>query len=266
MENNFSIVIFTDLDGSLLDRETFNFFEIKEYLKELISKNIINIPNSSKTRKEILNFNNELGENLPIISENGSEIFGLNNINSNFPDKIVLSREKKEILEIFNKNIPTKLKNKCQFISNLDENKQSEIFGLEREKIKFALNRSYTIPILFNENKKDKEELINYVNLAGLTLQQGGRVINLCDKVSKAEAMKIAVKNIKKINNNKVKTIGVGDNFNDLEMLKASDIPCLVFNDNFKLDKININNCLVSKNSSPTGWAEVVKLALDKIY
>ena len=32
-----------------------------------------------------------------------------------------------------------------------------------------------------------------------------------------------------------VKTIGVGDNYNDLEMLKNSDFPCLVFNDKFLL-------------------------------
>ena len=31
-------LIFTDLDGSLLDRDTFKFDEIKDYLKKLLSK------------------------------------------------------------------------------------------------------------------------------------------------------------------------------------------------------------------------------------
>ena len=61
-------LIFTDLDGSLLDRDTFKFDEIKEYLKKLLSKGIFIIPNTSKTEKEILEFNNELGSNLPYIS------------------------------------------------------------------------------------------------------------------------------------------------------------------------------------------------------
>ena len=39
--------------------------------------------------------------NLPYISENGSVINGLNIFNQNFPDKIILSREKSEILKIF---------------------------------------------------------------------------------------------------------------------------------------------------------------------
>ena len=69
----------------------------------------------------------------------------------------------------------------------------------------------------------------------------------------------------KKISKEKLITIGVGDNFNDLDMLKNSDIPCLVFNDKFTMEKINIDNCLVSKKPAPEGWEEVVKLALDKI-
>ena len=35
MEQIFKVLIFTDLDGSLLDRDTFKFDEIKDYLKKL---------------------------------------------------------------------------------------------------------------------------------------------------------------------------------------------------------------------------------------
>ena len=114
MNRKFSLIIFTDLDGSLLHRDTFQFSEIKDYLLELISKGIHIIPNSSKTESEILSFNQELGADLPYILENGSAIHGLNLLNTNFPDKIILSREKKEIIEIFNGKVPEILKNKCE--------------------------------------------------------------------------------------------------------------------------------------------------------
>ena len=68
------ILIFTDLDGSLLHRDTFKFDKIKDYIKELLSKGIFIIPNTSKTEKEILEFNNELGSSLPYICENGAAI------------------------------------------------------------------------------------------------------------------------------------------------------------------------------------------------
>ena len=79
----YSILIFTDLDGTLLHRDTFKFDEIKDYIKDLLSKGIYIIPNSSKTDNEILEFNKELGIELPFISENGSAINGLNLINKN---------------------------------------------------------------------------------------------------------------------------------------------------------------------------------------
>ena len=74
MEKTIKVLIFTDLDGSLLHRDTFKFDEIKDYLKQLISKGIFIIPNTSKTEKEIVEFIKELGSELPFISENGSSI------------------------------------------------------------------------------------------------------------------------------------------------------------------------------------------------
>ena len=121
------IVIFTDLDGSILHRDTFKFDQIKDYIKKLINSGIHIIPNSSKTESEIIEFNQDLGENLAYISENGSVINNLNLLNSNFPNKIILSREKEELVEIFKNNVPENLQSKCKFISNLNKKDQINI-------------------------------------------------------------------------------------------------------------------------------------------
>ena len=264
MNKKFSLIIFTDLDGSLLHRDTFQFSEIKKYLLNLISKGIHIIPNSSKTEKEILSFNHELGSDLPYILENGSAIHGLNLLNNNFPNKIILSREKKEILEIFNLKVPEILRNKCEFIYQMNKKKQMEIFGLPIDKLKDAVDRKFSIPLLFKGDKIDKNKILKILKKNSLTFQEGGRVINLCDNVNKVKSMNKVINFFKKIENN-VKVIAVGDNYNDLEMLRNSDVPCLVFNDQFKLDQININNLIFSNKPSPEGWADVVKKALVKL-
>ena len=264
MNKNYKILIFTELDGSLLHRDTFKFDEIKDYLKQLISKGIFIIPNTSKTEKEILEFNNELGSSLPYISENGSAINGLDLLNSNLPKELILSREKDSLIKIFRELVPVNLQNKCKWLSEMDRKKQSLIFGLENDKLKMALDRKYTIPFLFEGNKSERNELSKIVKNKGLALQEGGRVINLTDKVNKAKALQVFVRFFKK-NNKNVKTIAVGDNYNDLDMLKTSEFPCLVFNDKFTLDEIPIKNLITTNKPSPEGWADVIKKALVKV-
>ena len=264
MEKKFTYIVFTDLDGSLLHRDTFKFDPIKDFIKNLINEGIIMVPNSSKTENEIENFKEELGIAVPFISENGSAIHGLNLINPNFPNKIILSREKEELMKIFDSKVPDRLLNKCIQIFKLSTKEQEKIFGQKDEKLKNVLKRKYTLPLLFSGDKVEKNKLIKILNSNSLTLQEGGRVINLCDNVNKVKSMNRVIKILKKVKN-EIKTIGVGDNFNDLEMLKNCDIPCLVFNDQFKLDQINIKNLIFSNKPSPEGWADVIKKALAKL-
>ncbi len=264
MSKKFSLIIFTDLDGSLLHRDNFKFDEIKDYLKNLIDEGIIIIPNTSKTEKEILEFNKELGQDLPFISENGSVINGLNLLKKDLPQKLILGRDKNELLKVFNNEVPKNLSVKCKWIYLMDKNVQSNILGLSKDNLNFALDRKFTIPFVFEGTKNEKIELSKILKTKELTLQEGGRIVNLCDKVSKAKAMQIFLRFFKK-DKKKLKTIAVGDNYNDLDMLKNADIACLVFNDKFKQDQINIDNLIVSNKPSPEGWADVIKMALVKL-
>ena len=117
---------------------------------------------------------------------------------------------------------------------------------------------------MINYSMSQLLNLIKILNSNSLTLQAGGRVLNLCDNVNKVKSMNRVVTILKKIEE-KIKTIAVGDNYNDLDMLKNCDIPCLVFNDQFKLDQINIDNLIFSNKPSPEGWADVIKKALAKL-
>ena len=146
----------------------------------------------------------------------------------------------------------------------MNKKKQMEIFGLPSDKLKDAVERKFSIPLLFKGDKIDKYKILKILKKNSLTFQEGGRVINLCDNVNKVKSMNKVINFFKKIESN-VKVIAVGDNYNDLEMLKNSDVPCLVFNDQFKMDQININNLIVSNKPSPDGWADVVKKALVKL-
>ena len=88
---------------------------------------------------------------------------------------------------------------------------------------------------IFNEFFS-KNLLIKNVNNLGLKLHEGDRVLNLGDNVAKGKAMK---KFMKLLNIEKFLTIAVGDSKNDIDMLEASDFPCLVYNKLANLSNIN---------------------------
>ena len=107
-----NILLFTDLDGTLLNKKTFEFKAALNLIKNCISKGIKIIPNSSKTDLEL----DEICENLDIpkvyISENGSCIYGLNFLSKKLNEKICLSRNKETIFKNFSDNINLKLQKK----------------------------------------------------------------------------------------------------------------------------------------------------------
>ena len=111
------------------------------------------------SEKEILDFNSELGLILPYISENGASINGLDLLNSELPKELILSREKDDILNIFKNIVPLNLQNKCKLLSEMNKTNQSLIFGLEDKKLEMALDRKYTIPLIFKGSKNEKIEL-----------------------------------------------------------------------------------------------------------
>ena len=86
--------------------------------------------------------------------------------------------------------------------------------------------------------------------------------MNLGDKVNKGLALRKVIKILKNNTKNNLSTIAVGDNANDLSMLKTSNYPCIISN---KSIKINNKNKIFTNRPAPMGWVTVVKKAIDKI-
>lgn len=266
MRKKKNIIIFTDLDGSLLNHTSFKFDEIKNYLRDCLKKGIKIIPNSSKTALEIQDFINDLNYKVPFISENGSTIQNLNIYNSNLSGEIKLAKNIDEIQSIIDKNFSNSLLSNCNFLNDMETNDQSKILGLTNNKLKMALNRKHTVLLDFKGSEIEKENLKLFCRELDLSLNEGGRVISIGDQVNKALAMKKVLdllSNFKEFEN--VYTIGVGDSPNDLEMLNNVEFPCLVKNKNNKNLIIN-ENYTISSVEAPLGWLEVVKIALEKIH
>src|SRR2546423_300740 len=68
-------VVFTDLDGTLLDAETYRYDAARQGLDRLREHAIPLIICTSKTRAEVEPLRNELGNTDPFIVENGGALY-----------------------------------------------------------------------------------------------------------------------------------------------------------------------------------------------
>ena len=266
--NNKDILIFTDLDGSLLNHSNFEFNTIKPFILKCLRNNIRIIPNTSKTKNEVEFFSEQLGVDIPYIVENGSAIHNLDLVCSHFGKNnksLILSRTADEIFEIFNNKVPVSLRNQCLFLKDMNASKQSKVLGLNGEKLTSALNRLYSIPLIFNGPIEIKNELISIFNDLDIKLHEGGRVINICDNCSKGDAMKIILKKMEGIKK-KYHSIVIGDSPNDISMLALSNQPCVVpLPDEENLNKLKLKKVIRANQVAPDGWKEVVLKSLDRI-
>src|SRR5512135_1967349 len=80
------IIIFTDLDGTLLDPSTYSFDKAQPALDLIRQRNIPLVLCSSKTKKEIEYYRKKLDNNGPFITENGGGVFIPRGY---FPDEVI---------------------------------------------------------------------------------------------------------------------------------------------------------------------------------
>ena len=268
MKNN-QIFIFTDLDGSLLNHNNFEFKEIKDFILNCIKNGIKIIPNTSKTKSEIQVFLDQLGQNLPFVVENGAAIHNLDLVHPKFKfinNSLVFSRSVFEIQELFEKSIPIEFQMRCLFLKDMSSLEQMKILGLNKKYLPFALNRDFSMPLVFNGSKVLVNEFNGFLKKIGMKLHEGGRIYNICDDCSKGKAMTTLIEKLKNEFNFNSHTIVVGDSPNDISMLNVSDQPCIIPLPNKKnLYHLKDQKIIRATQSAPQGWEEVVRASLKKI-
>jgi mannosyl-3-phosphoglycerate phosphatase len=266
------LVIFTDLDGTLLDRDTYSFSPAEPALRLTKIKNIPLVLASSKTRAEIEIYRKRLENDHPFISENGGAVFipkgyfsfpypydrGLKEysvleLGTSYPQIIeVLESIKKET------NIP------IRGFSDLSEKEISSLCGLSLEEAELAKKREYDEPFLIDGEEKEiaivkrkiEEKRMNYV--------WGGRFHHILGKNNKGKAVEI----LKELFENQffsISTVGIGNTPNDLPMLLAVDHPIFLREKNSVSPLIPFKNVTCVEGTGPRVWNEAILSIINSI-
>jgi len=256
-------IIYSDLDGTLLDSDTYSYDSAKDTLEKINKKNIPLIICTSKTRAEIEFFREKIDNHHPFISENGGGIFiPKNYFDVNFEyDKeydnyyvLVLGADYNKLEEaIYN------IKEKFEITSFLDMSAQeiAKDSNLSIKEAELAKKREFDIPFkVKNLNSEDKIHRIVREN--NLHYTKGGRYYHLIGSNSKGKAVEVLT-DIYRKQFGDVFTIGIGDSSNDFSMLESVDRGYLVMKKNEKYASSDYNP---AGEIGPKGWKRVVKKEL----
>ncbi|MDX2507249.1 MAG: HAD hydrolase family protein, partial [Gammaproteobacteria bacterium] len=160
-----NIIIFTDLDGCLLDHNDYSFTSAKPLLEKLKQYDIPLIINSSKTQLELEIIQKKIGIDTPYIIENGAAVIfnftentghfnidknSLGQFGSNRIKKFALLRE--ELLFIAN-NIKEQYKFKYKGFNDMTLSQISEFTHLSREDAFAASQRTFSEPIIWQDSQ-----------------------------------------------------------------------------------------------------------------
>ncbi len=230
-------IVFTDLDGTLLDYYKYSFEKAIPALELLKKKNIPLVLCSSKTRKEIEYYREKLANNHPFISENGGGIF----IPKNYfkfkihSPKFIVNDENDYYAIKFGALYPDLRKTierlrkegfKVKGFGDMTVKEIMELASLSADEAEMAKERDFDEPFILEGNEAETQRLLSAIKARGFNCTQG-RFFHIIGNTDKGKAVEL-LKELYRKEFNEITTIALGDSSNDMHMFAAVDYPIVV--------------------------------------
>jgi mannosyl-3-phosphoglycerate phosphatase len=225
-------LIFTALEGALVDARSGSFAKAEEALSELDRRHIALVLVTSRTRAEIEPLRRKLQHNHPFITESGGGIF--------FPDGY------------FNVKIPGAARNGrylcisqgqpykevCEALDEIAEEtgvgvagfhhmsprEIADNTGMRIRDAELALNREYDEPFFFTSaDEKAIARFVEAANQRGFKVRQSGMFWHFSAGCDPARAVRSVTRLFREATRIKLRAIGIGGNAEDLIWLRAVD-------------------------------------------
>jgi mannosyl-3-phosphoglycerate phosphatase len=268
-------LIFTDLDGTLLDHETYRWKEAEPALALCRRRSVPVILVSSKTRAEMDVLRVQLGLSSPYISENGGGIFfpvgGISTpppvaVHDGGSWKWSLGPPYEHLVEALDA-IRKELGWSIRGFSEMSPHEISQLTGLNPETGRLAAMREFDEPFVVSDPQVvDMEALDAAAKGRGLQVTIGGRFYHLQGKNDKGEAVRklIAWYRDQEPASSLI-TMALGDSPNDFTMLQQVDCPVLVRSRrSYPEWGDKIPGLSVTRETGPRGWNKAVLKILSR--
>tara|TARA_R110002124_G_scaffold109399_1_gene262203 strand:+ start:344 stop:1261 length:918 start_codon:yes stop_codon:yes gene_type:complete len=264
-------LIFTDIDGTLLDHFDYSFSDAIEVIEALNERHIPIIANTSKTFAEMAKLQQTIGFNSPFISENGAVVYIPIGYFDQQPEGTFTEgyywvkefcKPRQYWLELLNQHAQAFNDDFIGF-SSLSVEALCELTDLSPDNAKLALIRHYAEPVLWQGNEANKQAFIELMTRVGANTLQGGRFLHVGGDSDKGKAMNWLADVYSKQYNAPVTTIALGDSGNDNAMLEAADLAIQIKSPVHPFPILTTPKQSIKSNEcGPKGWAECIKQTL----
>jgi mannosyl-3-phosphoglycerate phosphatase len=267
------LVLFSDLDGTLLDQETYDWSPAKPALEKLRLAGLPLVLNSSKTAPEIRALRGDLGNRHPYIVENGAAVIipagyfgpsaaGQDAGTSGDEEVISFGAPRSELLRV----LKGLRQEGYSFVSFEDMTNEDLALhtGLPVASAALAKQRLATEPVLWRDHDVEIPFFRKALEDRGLRLVRGGRFYHVMGAYDKAEAMQTLMDRYRALYaDDNIISIALGDGPNDRRMLEQADIAIVIKSAGpAPLQLSGQQRVMYSDKKGPEGWNECVTIVL----
>lgn len=262
-------VVFTDLDGCLLDHHDYDHLPAKPALFKLQSLGIPLIPVTSKTAAEINALDIDFGL-VPHISENGMVIDLPPHLFASPHDKggpIFAGKPYDDILN-FLKTLPGSLRASIHGFHDMSAAEIAATTGLTEVDAARAKARQASEPFLWQGDEAGLAELTALATTNGFKLTQGGRFYHLLSEGGKDWAVNWVINQLKSMRPaTAFHSIALGDSANDKAMLALVDYGIIIPNVDGSGLVINEakGTIIRAPHAGPRGWGAALITLFDEL-
>lgn len=265
------LLVFTDLDGTLLDHDTYDYQPARPALKRLAEEGHGLVLNSSKTQAEQMALRAELGNHAPFVVENGAAIICPPNTpghegRSPQPTVHTLAQPYDSIRQVI-----TQLRQErgYQFrgFGDMTAADIAQLTGLSPEAAAAAQQRVGSEPLLWEDSDAHRDHFIQQVRSQGLQVTQGGRFLHVMGKTDKGAGVRWLADRYRQAHSDVTwRVVALGDSPNDLPMLQAADVGVLIPNPHRRpFAVVDVPTLLKPEAPGPTGWQWAIAHLLDNL-
>jgi mannosyl-3-phosphoglycerate phosphatase len=213
-----ALIVFTDLDGTLLDHDSYSPAAAEPALAQLRAAGVPVVLATSKTAAEVAPLRERLGfAHVPAIVENGAGLLE--------PGTEAPPGDRYKDLRGALDTLPADLRAGFEGFGDWAPEGIADRTGLPPEQAARAAKRKFSEPGLWTGSAADKERFLGALAARGITAREGGRFLTLSFGGTKAERMEEILARY-----GHPFSVALGDAPNDIEMLERADLGIIVAN------------------------------------